>query len=171
MACSIVATASSASANSYCTIADADTYHETHIAHETWDDADSDDKCRALQTATRLLDQWYEWQGSPTTLTQALQWPRNGVTGTLGFQLDSSVIPTLIEQATAELARQLLDSDRTADSSLETQGLASLNAGPVSMTFRSTPAKPIPDAVQIMVGPLGQLRSRSGGGAVTLYRA
>lgn len=171
MACSIVTTVGSATANSYISIADADTYHETHISPETWDNATTDEKCRALQTATRMLDQWFDWHGSPVGSTQALLWPRVGAVGPNGYELASDAIPTLIEQATAELARQLLDADRTADSDVETQGLSQLTAGSVSMTFRGVSAKPIPDAVLTMVSPLGAKRSRSGAaGAVTMRR-
>lgn len=168
MACSIVATAGSASANSYCTIAEGTTYHETHVSGATWEDSDDDTRCRALQTATRVLDQWYDWAGSVVGSTQALLWPRSGVVGPNGYTLASDSIPTLIKHATAELARQLIAEDRTADS--DTKSIASLQAGSVSIAFRPTAANPIPDAVAAMVSALGVPRSKSGG-AVSLYRS
>lgn len=171
MACSIDVTVGGASANSYCSIAQGDTYHETHITPDTWDDADDDEKCRALQTATRMLDQWFEWNGSAVGNTQALLWPRVGVTGPNGYLIASDAIPVLLRNATAELARQLLDEDRTKDSDIEAKGLKSLTTGSVSMTFASVSAKPIPDAVAVMVSPLLGVKRGPSGGAVTLRRA
>lgn len=170
MACTIDTTIGGSTANSYISSADADTYHERHIAHETWDDADTDDKCRSLQTASRLLDQWYEWIGVACTSSQALLWPRLGAIGPNGYLLASDAIPVAIANATAELARQLLDEDRTKDSDIERQGLKSLTAGSVAMTFGSVASsKPIPDAVMAMVSAYGTIRSKVGG-AVTLRR-
>ena len=74
------------------------------------------------------------------------------------------------EAAYAELARHLLTSDRTADSDVETQGITSLQAGPVSLTFGAAVAKPNPDAVMVMCARLGRPRSRTGSGSVQLYR-
>lgn len=168
MACAITATAGSASANSYITIADADTYHETHISSATWDGASTDEKCRALQTATRLLDQWFEWNGSASDSTQALLWPRSGVIGPNGYLEANNAIPTRIKHGCAELARQLIDNDRTADS--DSRGVSSVTAGSVSVTFTgSATTDVIPDAVMGFVGWYGTKKGRSGG-AVTLLR-
>lgn len=170
MACTIDTTVSGASANSYCSIADANSYHETHPYATTWEDADTDQKCRALQTATRLLDQWYEWAGVVSDSSQRLAWPRAGVTGPHGYLEASDAIPERVEQATAELARQLLDADRTADSDIESQGITSLKAGSVELAFSGTAkAKVIPNAVAAFVGIYGKEASRSGG-AVTILR-
>jgi hypothetical protein len=75
-----------------------------------------------------------------------------------------------VEQATAELARQLLEADRTVDSDLESQGITSLKAGSVELAF-SGQAKPkvIPNAVAAFVGIYGREMSRTQG-TVTLLR-
>jgi hypothetical protein len=191
MACSIVDTPSGATSNSYCSIVFANEYHDTVVQYEAegtpWEDAGDDEKCRALVTATRLLDVWFDWFGDISTLTQRLMWPRRGVLrpgiseGVVGsetvnpwhepFQtlLDSDTVPERIKEATAELARHLLVSNRSADSDIETQGIKSLTAGPVSLTFAGAVAKPVPDAVLVMVSTLGTKRSRSGG-TVHMYR-
>jgi hypothetical protein len=173
MACTIDATAGGETANSYATIAEADTYHETHPYPDTWVNADDDQKCRTLQTATRLLDQWYEWDGIVSSEDQALLWPRQDVIGPHGYLEDSEEIPIRVVQATAELARQLLDENRTEDSQLETQGLTSLKAGSVELKFKgSVSAKVIPDAVAGFVGVYGKKVSPSSGGsgAVDMFR-
>lgn len=187
MALTVVATAKATNANSYATVAEGDTYHEGHPYPDTWENASADEKGRALVTATRMLDTWYEWNGIVSTLTQALAWPRRGVikdnitqgvTGTAlnewhepyAVLLDPDVIPTRIREATCELGRLLLASDRSADSDLEVQGITHLKAGPVELSFAGASAKPIPDSVAIMVAPYGRKRSSSGG-AVSLGRA
>ena len=188
MGCVIDATAKGEFSNSYATIAEADAYHETHPYASAWENAGDDEKCRALVTATRLLDVWFDWYGSITSLAQRLSWPRSGVlrpniadgaVGTIdnpwhepfAVQLDPDEIPDLLIESTSELARQLLVSDRTADSDTETQGLKSIKAGPVALEFGTVVAKPIPDAVMVMASQLGRPHSRSGSGAVTMYRA
>ena len=162
MACSIDATVSGASANSYTTIAAADAYHDDHLYGTDWSDSDADTKCRALVMATRLLDYWFEWGGSVTTIGQRLMWPREGVIGPNGLEEASDAIPDRIADATAEWARLLIASDLTADSDIEAQGIGSLKAGPVYLTFRGAVAKPVPDAVQVAVSVYGRKRARSG---------
>lgn len=186
MAVIVVATPKASNANSYATVAEGTSYHEGHPYPTVWEDASEDEQARALVTATRMLDTWYEWNGIVSTLTQSLAWPRRGVikdnitqgvTGTAlnewhepyAVLLDPDVIPARIRDATCELARLLLASDRTADSELEVQGIKSLKAGPVELTFQGASAKPIPDSVAIMVAPYGRKRSASGG-AVSLGR-
>jgi hypothetical protein len=169
MACSIVTTVGGALANSYVSIADADTYHETHLYADDWTNADSDTKCRALQMATRILDQQIAWVGVPAGSTQALLWPRVGAMGPNGYLIASDVIPTLVEQATAELARQLITADRTADNEVAHKGLSSITAGSISMTFSGGgTSSPLSDSVRAMVAPLGTFSGS--GGAVTMRR-
>lgn len=171
MACTIVATAGSASATSYATIAQGDTYHETHLYADDWVDAGDDEKCKALQMATRMLDQQYEWIGSVSSSDQALLWPRSGVVGPNGYLEANDEIPIRIVQATAELARQLIAGDRTVDSDIETQGIKSVNAGDVAVEFSGAGvAKPIPDSVNAMVSCYG-VKTGGSGGTVTLRRA
>ncbi len=181
----------SATANAYATVAEAQTYMDTLVPEsltETWDEAGEDLQGRALMMATRLLDVWFDWFGAVRRPQQPLLWPRLGVikpglaedvSGSVenpwgepfAVLLDSTTIPLRIKEATAELARQLLAADRTADSDLETQRLRSLTAGPVKLDFGgSVAAKPIPDAVMVMCSSLGRVRTRTGSGSVKMYR-
>jgi hypothetical protein len=170
MALTLVATAAASNANSYATAAEGDTYHESHYYADMWTDAGTSDKEKALVMATRLLDQWYEWFGSTYSTTQALLWPRSGVPGPNGFTFTANTIPAPLRDATCELARQLMAENRTADSDLSSQGVKSITAGSVALTFSgSAVTKPIPDAVASFLIYLGTKRS-SGGGTVDLYR-
>ena len=106
MPATIDATIGGATANSYLTVAAADTLTETMLGTLAWTTATTDSKTRALITATRGLDT-LGWIGSKATTTQALDWPRTGVSCD-GVDYDSTAIPTQILYATFDLANSLL---------------------------------------------------------------
>ena len=154
MALVLNATPGDPAANSYCTVAEADSYHEGHLYASTWTAALTATKEAALVMATRLLDERYEWAAFPATTTQALQWPRDGsVLDVLQLSyIPSTVVPQKLKEATAELARQLIANDSTANSQVETQGLTELTVGSITLRFKdSVLAKVIPDAVKNMI--------------------
>lgn len=81
MAVSIDATAGGASANSYITLAEADTFVEAMISSSDvskWTTGNDDSRNRALTAAAQRLDR-ERFLGARATDTQALQWPRTGV--------------------------------------------------------------------------------------------
>ena len=105
MAAVIDATLSGTSANSYVTLAAADTYFETVPDSSDWTDKATDAKNRALISATRWID-GLSFYGDRCTTTQALKWPREEFTVD-GVDLACTLIPTPIKNATYELARAL----------------------------------------------------------------
>lgn len=166
----LVATAGAADANSYLTLAEANAYFETRLSADAWDNAD--DPERALMFATRVLDkmgqpykylifgdpQYYrtrpQWTGAPTTTTQKLSWPRTGMLDANDNEIADTVIPQDLKDATAELALALLVSDRTLDSDISIQGITSIKAGPVSLSFKDMIAsKVMPDYVWSLMPP------------------
>src|SRR5438046_7448880 len=115
----VVATPGAADANSYCSLAEANTYHDSHPYASAWTGAASDDaRNRALVTATRLLDEHIEWDGYAASATQALGWPRSGMVDRNENAIDSSTIPQTLKNAVAEFARQIIAADRTAESDI-----------------------------------------------------
>ena len=120
-----------ADANSYANANDGDAYHETHLYATAWTGATSDNKEIALIMATRLIDAECEFLGFHKSSAQALQWPRvqvpdreaSGVFWVPGLviglgpaaplYLPSDVVPAGVVNATCELARELLITDRT----------------------------------------------------------
>jgi hypothetical protein len=121
---------------SYVTVEDAENYFEFRLHASAWEDAENDDKCRALVTATRLIDrlnfaglrtadynrlQPINWLiPQPRTLDpsslpgQNFEFPRNG----------SVTIPQDIVDAACEIALALLDG---VDPELEMQGLGTVS--------------------------------------------
>lgn len=152
----IVATAGAVDANSYCTRAEADQYHRTHLYNGAWIQADDWKRDAALIWATRLLDEQVEWDGSIVSSAQSLRWPRGGVTSPDGIAYSSTSIPAWLKQAAAELARHLLSGDRTQERSI---GIQSVTADTVQVTFDKTDVKPIlPPSVRSIVERFGTVR-------------
>lgn len=149
MALVLIATPGASTANTYATLAEAETYFESRLHTTTWDAATDATKNEALAMAARLLDTSWEWICLPSNKTQALQWPRNGVLDALKLNnIPSDEIPHLLKEAQSELAAQLIPEDRTLDYAVEAKGIRALRAGSVALEFRDgVAAKVFPDAV------------------------
>lgn len=169
MSLTLVATPGAANANSYATLAEAESYYEGRSPVAAWEDADSQEAL--LVMATRVIDVYFSgqrvrvdakppyfrigprWTGAPVDSVQALAWPRTGMLSRNGFALASDAIPKELKDATAELAIQLALADRTLDNKAAVQGIASASAGPVSVSFRDGAliTKLLPDIVAFMI--------------------
>jgi len=149
----LVATSKSSSANSYCTLAEADQYHDDRPAvSTTWADASENNKIRALLWATRLMESLFTWTGYATTTTQALGWPRTGLLDRIDASLDSDTVPEEVKDAEAEFARQLLVANRGQDNEIEAQGISSIKAGSVFLQFTASQYNKVcPDLVYMMI--------------------
>ena len=75
------ATPGSPNATSYVTIVEGDQYFRDRLHAEQWFALDYTKKASALITATSMLDWYMKWEGSRSTTTQSLDWPRIGVIG------------------------------------------------------------------------------------------
>ena len=106
MAAEINATVGAADANSYITLAEAQAFADGDIDAVEWYAASTDQKIRALITATRNLD-LVGFVGTRSTTTQALAWPRKDFTTTEKTYADDE-IPKEIKLATWELAKNLV---------------------------------------------------------------
>ena len=136
----IDATPGGAAANSYCTVVEADAYHETRLFASTWTTALAATKIAALIEAARRLDSSFRWTGAAAGTTQALCWPRTGMYSRTGQLIVSTVIPTPLKEAQAEFARQLIAADRFADNDAQKMGLTDLGVGSVRLTFKDPEA-------------------------------
>lgn len=88
-------------AESYISVADADTYIASYKgANATWDGATTADKEIAARKAAQWLRQ-YQWKGRREEPAQALDWPRLYVYDDTGTMIDG--VPVAIEQACAEV--------------------------------------------------------------------
>ena len=121
MPATIDATLSGAAANSYVTLAAADTYFETVPDSSTWTSKTTDQTTRALISATRWIDA-LSFYGDRCTTTQALKWPREDYTVD-GIDLACTLIPDGIKVATYELARAFANDTDAITGSTGTTGI------------------------------------------------
>ena len=121
MAATIDATLGGASANSYVTLADANSYFESVPNSSTWTDKTDDQKNRALISATRWIDA-LSFYGDRCSETQALKWPREDYKVD-GIELACTLIPVGIEVATYELARALANDTDAITGNTGTTGI------------------------------------------------
>ena len=170
-----------ADANSYADVAECDAYHEAHLYATSWTGATGTQKAAALCMATRVIDFEMQFNGVRKSSTQALQWPRrecldpDGEAYPLGSKysqerfFDEDSIPKILKDATCELARRLIQGDRTADPDGEGIKRFSLE-GALSVEFeRGDRKQPMPREVYRMLEKLGRAIGASGG-AVKLVR-
>ena len=81
MAITLDATVGGANANTYITLADANSFIEGLVLSDdaaAWDGSSNDNKNRALFTAAQRIDR-EKFLGARVDDTQALEWPRSGV--------------------------------------------------------------------------------------------
>jgi hypothetical protein len=166
MAVVIDAVPGSVTANSYVTLAEANTYHLTNLGSSVWnEDADSDDKAKALIKATRLLDENVNWQGWPASNTQALALPRSGMVNRAGYPYQPWVLPQIVKDAVSEFAQLLLIDflgGDTGDTDIPA-GISSVKAGSVEVKFNSSAApaqadNPLPKEIWAMISFLADSR-------------
>lgn len=145
------ATVGGATANSFASIEDADTYLDARLNADAWNvDADDDDKARALIEASRELSTLESMlQGFRTDAVQALCFPRIYVINTKapitapigisGFpEYADDVIPGDWVSATIELAFEFLRAGTTDVASLnQTGAVIEETVGPITTRWAS----------------------------------
>lgn len=89
-------------AESYISVADADTYFSNR-GNVAWAALSEPGKEAALRQATDYMLSVFRWNGTRTSATQALDWPRSGAM-LYGHFLASNVVPEVVRRACAELA-------------------------------------------------------------------
>ena len=150
MAISITATVGAANANSYLTLADAQSLIDGLVEDPdvvSWASATTDQKNRALYTAAQRIDR-ERFLGARVNDTQAMQWPRSGVrkpdtyinTYATGFPFrivedffTDTEIPEQLKKAQAVLA-VYLNSNKEALNLTGLESYQSVNVGSVSVT-------------------------------------
>lgn len=161
-------------ANSFLSLAEAATYFDERLALDPAWITTGDAPARLLIMATRVLSammvphkslRWDKegkayyyvsraWTGVPSTVTQSLPWPMTGMYDRLGRAIPSNVVPKELKEATAELAGQLGIADRTLDNDIKVQGITSVRAGSVALTFKEIiDSQVLPDAVLALLVP------------------
>ncbi len=111
MALIIIATLGASDANSYVTLAEAESYFDARLYSAVWDNATNDDKNRALAMATKRIEQ-ENFYGDRETTIQKLKFPRVNLGYLDGLLLDGD-IPEMLKEAQFELAIHMLSVNMT----------------------------------------------------------
>lgn len=137
-------------ANSYCDVDFADQYHAGNLYSDNWWNASTDAKQRALVMASLTMDRLMIWNGFTYYVYQGLRWPRvkcpnmqvydytlgDAVTQ-YGQYWPSNYIPSMVKQACAEQAKDLLGGNSTADD--PSKGVSALGLGSGAITVQFNP--------------------------------
>ncbi len=151
-----------AGANSYATVAEADSYHEGRLHASAWTAAIQATKEAALVMATRFLDGNVEWLGRRIDIDQALAWPRQGAIWD-GHAVPCDLLPRPVKNAASELARLLIGADLQADQ--DADNISSLNLGQSALVVEfkdSSRTRRIPLVIGELLQGLGATRSGTG---------
>jgi hypothetical protein len=134
----VEASPGSANANSYCSVAVAESYFATSYKRTEWSEAATDHKAMALVEATRLLDNLVSWAGYRATSLQSLKFPRTQLidydapADASSSYLSSVDIPKFLVCAVCELAYDIL---KNSGFSAQENDLSDVKVGPLSISF------------------------------------
>ncbi len=178
-------TGTNPAANSYVSVAAADDIITTNIhASVAWDMLTIPQKERLLVWASRYLDDHTSYKGMktvpgspqqtnfngqviPAVAPSPLRWPRTGVCDRDGVLIGANEIPIQLKVATAEMARYLVEQDRTVER--DTDGLERVKADVVEIEF--LPGYRLPAVPNNMVYLMAGLGTISGGGGIQFGKA
>lgn len=142
----------SATSESYCSVADATTYHANR-GTSTWALLTTAQMEEALRRATDFIEQVYgqAWQGITVNSTQALSFPRSGVYVN-GYALPSDSIHKSLVNATAEMALRAAAGELMSDLD---QGVLSEKIDVLEVTYDKYSSRhKVYSAVASMLKPL-----------------
>jgi len=138
--------------NSYATVEEADAYLQERLDVAAWDNADSDQKSKALVTATAILD-GLDWIGVAVSEDQTLAFPRTATyyDPLVGNYVDlTTSVPLRIVKATYEIAYHLLNNDGLLD---DTGSVRTISVSGVVLDTIVKPNK-IPNTASNLIRPL-----------------
>lgn len=154
-----------AGADSYISVADADTYFTEHGSPSTWTSASTAEKESALRYAAVWVDD-HAWLSTLVSATQALAWPRNGFTDHKGrtwlsTQVPGDVVDAQCEAALAHLAGDGLNAAPAA-------ALQEIKADVLGLKFKTGGTSSEPSVPSIVSRTLQPYTIASGGLGIRL---
>lgn len=147
----------------YATAAEADVFFACRQDAAHWENLPENVKNAALEQASRILDESFDWKGEPAAEGQPLRWPRKNVTDPDGLPVDPAEIPQQIRNAAMEQALYRTDPVRSVSGVFRTGGIKAASAGAMSLSFDGTETgKRLAPSVASIVRGFGVLRSSGG---------
>jgi len=153
--------------NSLVSVEDADTYLAPNIHASNWVALSTSDKQKLLAFSTIFLNDRVIWEGTKTVPKSYLAWPRTGVVDRDNISVGVNEIPVQLKRAAAEMARFLVDTDRTIERSQD--GLKGLIVDVIEIKFDDHYRLPTtPSHMFYLIEGLGILRGTGHGSARVL---
>lgn len=152
----LVTTVGAANANSWASVVEFKAYRDARLPSVASVLTATDPQIEAaLIVAARAMDSDLAWTGTAVDAVQAMTWPRVGMFTRNGFTISTTTIPQQLKDAQSEWAYQLLaGTDFTADNDAQKQGIASVKAGSVAVTFQSVDSS-TRESVDMIIRRLG----------------
>lgn len=168
-----------AGAESYASVAYADTYNMKRGREATWNDLDLDKKEQALILATDYIQQFYgqSWAGFAMSEDQVLGWPREYVPRAPAINAesveraswyDNDIVPEGVKRATVELAYKVANGKELAPD----QGPLAIEktVGPLTVKYdKNAQQQTVYSTVGALLAPY--LLNRGGTTRIPLVRA
>lgn len=135
-------TVGGANSNTYADLAWYKGYLSTRRPLPTWLalalSGDLDDELEIdLIQAGRLLDNQFNWNGTPANAIQRMSFPKEGLLNRNGVVIPGNVNPREIKDAQSEYAVILHDKDLLSANEAEEKGVRKVKAGSVEVEFQS----------------------------------
>ncbi len=141
-------------ADSYVSVAQADSYVSDTFFSGEWVTNDTTTKEKLLKNATRLIDSFFDFNGEKSVATSSLRWPRTGVYDKDGIEISSALVPKGIIFATIEMAIALQANNFVGEN--ESRGVSSVKVDAIEIQFeRSEKTLKIPSSVTHYIRGLG----------------
>lgn len=153
-------------AESYVSVADADTYIDKYVFDTSaWDGASTGEKEKALRMATQWLDEAFNWKGRKADDDQALSWPRAHVVDSEGYGIDSDTIPGSIKNACSEGAVRALSGELVSDIDAGTGAVeeSAVKVGPIEEKVKYVGGAPTQKYFAKIVSLVSGLTANGGG--------
>jgi len=148
-----------ANAESYISVANADTYIASYLNSSTWTAQSTASKERFLRRATQYVDNRYgpDFSGDRVDSDQVLDWPRANAS-IEGYLFESDAIPQQLKDAVCEVATKLNDgvllTTDSEDGNIESE---MVQVGPIKVDTEyvgtKEPLSVFPD-VDLIIAPL-----------------
>lgn len=147
-----------ADATSYVSVNDADAYFAVDPNVTDWTSLDVEDKEQLLNWATRTLDQKVIWAGTPSTMVQALRWPRTGVRDRDDRLIASDEIPRQLVELVCEFLKFIRATDPTTSGDVDQ--ISRLKVDVIEIEFQEDTAQSVyPSIIGALLRGLGRLRT------------
>jgi len=154
----IDATIKGASANSYVSVADADSHFDLSIFKSLWTQLSTEEKEQFLVFSTNRIDAEL-FSGAKTTTEQSLQMPRKGIIDKdQTYWVDEDTIPAYFQLSVLELVTEYIKEYKNESptfSKNDQERMSDVTIGPLKGTLRKTTEYSLPDIVKRYLRSVG----------------